>query len=144
MPVRDYSRMAARGRVSAGEEQWLKALGTLNEFQARLFVAQRALELGRGGVSRLARLTGMSRPTIRKGAAELRGRARLRPAAAGRIRQAGGGRRKVEEASPRLRRELLRLEGPAVGQLRGRRVPDRQHAHAERLEGQSRPRYARL
>lgn len=101
--------MAAGAHVSEGEKRWLKALGTLNEFQARLFVAQRALELGRGGVSRLAKLTGMSRPTIRKGTAELQSRARLSPAAAGRIRQAGGGRRKVEEASPRLRRELMRL-----------------------------------
>jgi len=101
--------MAASAHASEGEKRWLKALGTLNEFQARLFVAQRALEVGRGGVSRLAKLTGMSRPTIRKGAAELQGRGRLSPAAAGRIRQAGGGRRKVEEAKPRLRRELVRL-----------------------------------
>jgi Rhodopirellula transposase DDE domain len=31
-------------------------LGTLNEAQARVFVAQKALEHGRGAVSRLARL----------------------------------------------------------------------------------------
>ena len=46
-------------------------LGTLNEAQARVFVAQKALEQGRGAVSRLARLTSMSRPTILKGMAEL-------------------------------------------------------------------------
>lgn len=39
----------------------MKVLGTLNEYQARLFVAQRALDLGRGGITSLARLTGMSR-----------------------------------------------------------------------------------
>ena len=48
------------------EQRWMRVLSTLNEFQARLFVAQRALELGRGGISRLAALTGMSRPTITK------------------------------------------------------------------------------
>jgi hypothetical protein len=101
--------MAASAHVSEGEKCWLKVLGTLNEYQARLFVAQRALELGRGGLSRLATLTGMSRPTIRKGAGELQGRARLVPAAAGRSRQAGGGRRKIEERDPALRRELTRL-----------------------------------
>ena len=95
--MRDYARMAVSAHVSEGEKYWLKALGTLNEFQARLFVAQRALEVGRGGISRLAALTGMSRPTIRKGAAELQGRGRFRPAAAGRIRQAGGGRPRADE-----------------------------------------------
>jgi hypothetical protein len=45
-------------------------LGTLNELQARVFVAQRAVQEGWGGVSRVARLTGMSRPRILKGIAE--------------------------------------------------------------------------
>jgi len=44
-----------------GQKAWLRVLGTLNEYQARLFVAGKALELRRGGVSVLSRLTGMSR-----------------------------------------------------------------------------------
>ena len=63
--------MASSRRVRDTDRQWLRVLGTLNELQARVFVAQRAAEEGRGGVSRLARLTGMSRPTILKGIAEL-------------------------------------------------------------------------
>ena len=63
MGVRQYGRMVVEG-VSPAERGWLRVLGTLNEAQARLLVAQKALELGRGGISRLAQLTGMSRPTI--------------------------------------------------------------------------------
>jgi hypothetical protein len=62
----------------------LRVLGTLNEYQARLFVAERALRTGRGGMSQLARLTGMSRVTITKGIAELRAGRALVPAAVGR------------------------------------------------------------
>ena len=36
-------------------------LSTLNEFQARLFLANQALDQGRGGISRISALTGMSR-----------------------------------------------------------------------------------
>jgi hypothetical protein len=71
------------------ERHWLRVLGTLNEFQARVFVAQKALAEGRGGISRLAGLTGMSRPTIMKGIAELQGKAPLARAEAGRIRRPG-------------------------------------------------------
>jgi hypothetical protein len=37
------------------EKTWLRVLGTMNEYQARLLVAERAVQLGRGGVSRLSR-----------------------------------------------------------------------------------------
>ena len=53
------------------ERRWLKVLGTLNEYQARLFVADKALDQGRGGVTRLSELSGMSRMTITKAVAEL-------------------------------------------------------------------------
>lgn len=95
--------------VSEPDRQWLRVLGTLNEMQARLFVAQRAAAEGRGAVSRLARLTGMSRPTIQRGIAELTGGKIEVPAAAGRIRRAGSGRRRVEEANPAIARALGRL-----------------------------------
>jgi hypothetical protein len=89
--------------------RWLKVLGTLNEFQARLFVADKALELGRGGVSRLAQLTGLSRPTISKGVTELAGGTPLPSPEAGRVRKPGGGRKKVEEVDPEVRRHLARI-----------------------------------
>jgi hypothetical protein len=101
--------MATKARLPETERHWLRVLGTLNEAQARVFVAQKALAEGRGAVSRLARLTHMSRPTILKGIAELEaGRLPLRPES-GRIRTLGGGRKSVEEADPHLKRVLARL-----------------------------------
>lgn len=91
---------------SPAERCWLRVLSTLNEYQARLFVAGKALEMGRGGTSRLSKLTGMSRVTIASGLSELRGGKRLREAGAGRVRAPGGGRKKVEEADPALQGRL--------------------------------------
>ena len=79
------------------EPTFLRFFRTLDERQARLCAAERALALGRGGISRLARVTGLARRTIRKGIAELRGGAPLAP---GRVRRPGGGRKKVEVADP--------------------------------------------
>jgi DDE family transposase len=92
-------------KPALAEETWLRVLGTLNEYQARLFVAEKALQLGRGGISRLSQLTGMSRVTITQGLNELRTGKKLRTAAE-RVRQPGGGRKKVEQADPELRRHL--------------------------------------
>jgi hypothetical protein len=86
---------------AVAEKTWLPILGTLNEYQARLFVAEKALQLGRGGISRLSQLTGMSRVTITQGLNELRAGKKLRTVAE-RVRQPGGGRRKVEQSDPEL------------------------------------------
>jgi len=84
-------------------------LSTLNEFQARLFLANQALDQGRGGISRISALTGMSRTTLTKAAAELTGRKNLGPGAGERIRATGAGRRKVEEVDKQLRAELTQI-----------------------------------
>jgi hypothetical protein len=76
------------------EDTFLRFFRTLDERQARLCAAERALAFGRGGITRLARVTGLSQPTIRKGVAELRSTEPTLPT--GRIRRAGGGRKKVE------------------------------------------------
>jgi transposase len=87
-------------RLTAEERRWVKLLATLNEAQARWFVADKALDLGRGGVSRLSQVTGMSRMTITKAIKELRRRGALRPAVTGRIRREGAGRKRIEESAP--------------------------------------------
>lgn len=94
---------------SAQERRWLRVLSTLNEFQARLFLANQALDQGRGGISRISALTGMSRTTLTKAAAELTGRKKLGPGAGERIRATGAGRRKVEQADKQLRAELTQI-----------------------------------
>jgi hypothetical protein len=100
--VRNY----AHRKSTPADKQWLRVLGTLNEHQARLFVAERALQRGRGGVSHLSMLRGMSRVTITQGVSELRSARRLRSVASGRVRSPGGGRKKVEAADPILLRKL--------------------------------------
>jgi transposase len=89
-------------RLTPEERRWLKVLSTLNEAQARWFVADKALDVGRGGVSRLSQVTGMSRTTITKAIKELRGRQALQPAAIGRIRREGAGRKRIEESAPEV------------------------------------------
>ena len=101
-------RSTVEGKTKA-ESRWLKVLGTLNEFQARLFIADKALDLGRGAISRLARLTGMSRTTITKAVGELQRRKTLCLPREGGARQPGGGRKKVEQVDPRLRQDLRRI-----------------------------------
>lgn len=101
--------MATSRKVPESERHWLRVLGRLDEAQARVFVAQRALEEGRGGISRLSRLTGMSRPTIMKGIAELEGKAAFADRERGRVRKPGGGRKRVEEVVPAVERELKKI-----------------------------------
>jgi len=101
--------MSRSNRRSPRENRWLKVLSTLNEFQARLFVADKALDQGRGGISRMSELTGMSRTTITKAAAELARGRKLERSGDGRIREAGAGRKKVEQGDERLREELVRI-----------------------------------
>ena len=96
-------------RSNRQERRWLRVLSTLNEFQARLFVADKALDQGRGGISRMAELTGMSRTTITKAAGELASRRKLTLNVEGRIRKVGAGRQKVEEGDEQLQRELAHI-----------------------------------
>jgi hypothetical protein len=101
---------STRGRsITAVERRWLKVFGTLNEFQARLFAADKALDLERGGISRLAGLTGLSRTTITKAVEELQGSRKLVDPGEGRARQVGGGRKKVEQVDPAIRDLLTRI-----------------------------------
>ena len=71
-----------------------RALRTeLDERRRRQWAAAEARELGRGGVSAVARATGLSRTTILAGRHELDLPARERVAAAVRVRRAAGARR---------------------------------------------------
>src|SRR5260370_15545609 len=88
---------STRGRpVSGTEKRWMKVFRTWNEFQARLFAADKALDLGRGGISRLAALTGLSRTTITKAVEELGSGGKLVSPGEGRVRRGGGGGERQE------------------------------------------------
>jgi hypothetical protein len=107
--MRDYTGMVGSREVPEEERQWLRVLGTLNEFQARVFVAQKALAEGRGGISRVSRLTGMSRPTIMKGITELQGKAPLGTGDQVGVRRSGAGRKRVEESAPAFQQDIVTI-----------------------------------
>lgn len=65
---------------------------SLNERQRRHFAALEAKELGHGGIKEVSESFGISVVTIREGLAELEANDQL---PSGRIRKAGGGRKKT-------------------------------------------------
>ncbi len=93
--------------TQAADPLMLKVLATLNEAQARWFVAREVLARGRGGLKALHEATGVSRPTILKGIRELRTKKAL--PSGERIRRPGGGRKRVEAVDPRWEQALDRI-----------------------------------
>jgi transposase len=83
----------------------------LNERTRRLAAAAEAASIGRGGVSRVARVTGVSRRAIASGLAELQAPDDL---GRGRVRRAGGGRKRAVEIDSTLRGDLERLIDPVT------------------------------
>lgn len=80
----------------------------LDERQKRLVVASDAVLLGRGTISKLAKASGLSRPTIYKGLRDIRSKR----APDGRTRSPGGGRKRLAERQPELLRRLEALVDP--------------------------------
>jgi transposase len=92
--------------------RYARVAWVLDERGRRAVAASEALGLGWGGISAVARATGLSRQTIRLGIAELTGAA---PSAApGRIRRPGGGRKPTTALDPTVRDDLERLVDPAT------------------------------
>jgi hypothetical protein len=85
----------------------LRMLGTLNEAQARWYVATEAISYGYGGVKEMHRLTGMSPTTIIKGIKEVSSRKKL--GYEGRVRKPGGGRKSLEQKDSKLSASLHRI-----------------------------------
>ncbi len=87
-------------------ERFRSLAGELNERQRRLYVAAEARAAGWGGVTAVARQTGVSVPTIRKGIAELEANEHLQ---LGRVRREGAGRKPLTEVDATLLTDLERL-----------------------------------
>jgi transposase len=85
----------------------------LDERMRRLLAAAEADAVGRGGVSAVARATGVSRRAIRVGTQELKTRGSP-PLAAGRIRRPGAGRKRTVEQDPTLIPDLEKLIEPTA------------------------------
>lgn len=89
-------------------QRYERLLPLLDERQRRLLVAADAELLGYGGVSQVARASGLSRPTIDRGKEELEGAG----APVDRIRQVGGGRKQQSDKDPLLCERLEALVSP--------------------------------
>ena len=82
----------------------------LNEKQRRLLMAAEAKILGWGGISKVAKATGVSRVTIHKALAEVEGKKRITE----RIRKPGGGRKDITEYHPDILEKLEALVDPVT------------------------------
>ena len=78
----------------------------LDERTRRLAVAAEAKVIELGGISIVARATGVSRPTIRRGLEELTPPADALP---GGVRKPGGGRKKTVDVDSTLKEDLEKL-----------------------------------
>jgi DNA-binding phage protein len=89
-----------QGNLAAQHRALNTLVASLDERSRRLVVGLLAKRQGRGGVTHLARITGLSRNTIRRGQQEL---ARPVPLPLDRVRRPGAGRKRVEKKTSRGR-----------------------------------------
>jgi DNA-binding phage protein len=83
----------------------------LDERMRRLLAAAEAAALGRGGITKVSRATGVSRPTIAAGLEELADPSLVDTK---RVRRAGGGRKRTVDTDPTLVQDLESLIEPAT------------------------------
>jgi len=98
-------------------ERFRALAGELDERRRRLWAAAEARSVGRGGISAVARASGISEETIRRGVRELESGEHLAP---GRVRRPGGGRKRLTHTDPTLLADLEGLVDPE-----GRGDPER-------------------
>jgi len=91
-----------------------KISGFLDERMRRLFAAAEASVLGRGGITKVARATGISRRAIHVGLAELNTERKSVESPSKRIRKTGAGRKSIIETDPGLLEALEKLVEPTT------------------------------
>lgn len=89
----------------------------LDERSLRLWSAIEAKEFGHGGIKLLATITGLSEKTIQRGMDEISKKGKkknldLKDSGEKRIRNLGGGRKKITETNPKILEELEKLISP--------------------------------
>jgi transposase len=92
--------------------RYARVAGSLDERARRAVAASEALSVGHGGISLVARATGLSRKAVSRGLRELRGEVPVAPA--GRVRRPGAGRKSLETEDPTLRADLEALIEPTT------------------------------
>src|SRR6266511_1716499 len=98
-------------QMRAAGKRYREMAAVLNEQSRRRYVALEAQALGRGGVSLMARISGLARSTIYHGLSDIRHKASAPP---GRIRKEGGGRKKKAVEDPTLVVDLTSLVAPVT------------------------------
>src|SRR5579864_9116433 len=104
--------MSKREQLEQVRARYARVAETLDERGRRAVAASEALALGWGGVSAVARATGLSRATIGLGIKELRGAVASAPP--GRVRRPGGGRKRTAEQDPGVVAALELLVEPVT------------------------------
>src|SRR4051812_16887004 len=101
--------MAVSGEVRGGlAAKFQVILPHLDERQRRLLLGAEARVLGHGGIRMVAQAAGVREATVAAGVNELESG----PEPLGRVRRAGGGRKRVADVDPGLRPALLALVEP--------------------------------
>jgi Rhodopirellula transposase DDE domain len=101
--------MIDSAQARAARKRYKAMAPVLDEQSRRRFVALEAQALGRGGVSLMARITGLSRRTIYHGLCDIQSRESPGP---GRVRKRGGGRKSKVLEDPTLVADLRKLVEP--------------------------------
>jgi Rhodopirellula transposase DDE domain len=102
-----YDEAAIRSRFRAIQP-------SLNEKTRRLFAAAEAKQLGRGGVTAVARATGVSRRAIYAGLSEIRRKPMFHQDGRLRLRQPGAGRKRITDSDESILIDLDALVEPTA------------------------------
>ena len=103
--------MIRSSQVRAVRQRYRDMAPVLDEQSQRRFAAMEAGTLGHGGVSTMARITGLARSTIYRGLSDIRDKV---SAPAGRVRKPGAGRKSQVSKDPALLSDLKKLVEPAT------------------------------
>jgi len=106
---------AKRGKLTPAQEEALRVeikgtLPSLNEKGRRIFLGGKARTLGHGGIAIVMRISGAARNTIVRGIREHKEQEKKPDAGDNkRIRKLGGGRKKIKELYPEIKKEILEI-----------------------------------
>src|SRR6266702_3897678 len=103
--------MIRSAAARAARKRYREMAAVLNEQSRRRFVAMEARALGHGGVSLMARISGLARSTIYHGVCDIRDKVSASP---GRVRRAGGGRKTKASQDATLVSDLKSLVEPVT------------------------------
>lgn len=95
------------------KKRYEKLSSYLNEKTRRLWCANEAIALGRGGISLVSKITGVSRTTICEGRKELLGKKEV-VSKVDEVRRSGGGRTPNKSKDTRLLKDLKNLVDPVT------------------------------